>query len=314
VSENKTMSKLFWNALKLVPLLLGATLLLARTEATSSSLAAEVPIKAKVALHQNSVGITPKLVADKPDATNQASSSLEQIDQYNQAPTANLTNSTLGKIDQYAQATTAPSAQVTSVSQLSNVQPAALNATDTPTPKASVQKPNAQQMPKEGVKGTAAALLAQTASEPKPKASPLSSYTGIGGDIGLTGHRSALGSGGLAILGKTRLTDNLSLHTATVVFGSRTATSTYALTFGTAIKNKLTGQVIAFPFLGGGVALRNINGLRAAPLISSGVDVPIARRFTATARLNVGFFPDGRTDVGLLIGVGYNFSLFSLFR
>lgn len=174
-------------------------------------------------------------------------------------------------------------------------------------------KANAQPLPLEGAKGTAAALLAQTASEPKPKESPLGSYIGLGGDIGLSGHKSALGSGGLAIFGKTRLTDNFSLHTTTVVFGSRTATSMYALTFGIPIRNKLSGQVVVFPFIGGGVLTRNINGLRFSGLISSGVDVRLARRFTATARLNVGF-PGGNTDVGLLIGIGYNFSLLDLFR
>jgi hypothetical protein len=35
------------------------------------------------------------------------------------------------------------------------------------------------------------------------------------------------------------------------------------------------------------------------------VDVPLSREFTATAGLNVGFLD--QTDVGLVLGVGYNF-------
>lgn len=154
--------------------------------------------------------------------------------------------------------------------------------------------------------------LTQAAPKPKPKAPPTTSYTGIGGDIGLSGHKTALGSGGLAILSKTRLTDNLSLHSATVVFGSRTATSMYALTVDTPIKDRLSGRLLIFPFLGAGVQTRNQGGFKVDPLISGGIDVPISRNFTATARVNVGF-PSDRTDVGLLIGVGYNFSIFSLF-
>ncbi|MBV9389856.1 MAG: carbohydrate porin, partial [Chroococcidiopsidaceae cyanobacterium CP_BM_ER_R8_30] len=51
------------------------------------------------------------------------SSQLEQINQYNQAPTASPTNPQLQQINQYSQAPTTPIAQVTSVSQLSDVQP-----------------------------------------------------------------------------------------------------------------------------------------------------------------------------------------------
>ncbi|WP_322746072.1 hypothetical protein [Nostoc sp. LEGE 06077] len=43
-------------------------------------------------------------------------------------------------------------------------------------------------------------------------------------------------------------------------------------------------------------------------LVSGGIDVPLNTQFTATASVNAGFFD--RTEVGLLVGVGYNFSGF----
>lgn len=46
------------------------------------------------------------------------------------------------------------------------------------------------------------------------------SYIGIGGAIGLNGNTSALGTGGLTILTKVGFTENLSLHDATIIFGS----------------------------------------------------------------------------------------------
>lgn len=150
---------------------------------------------------------------------------------------------------------------------------------------------------------------AQEETKPKRKAPGYSSYIGIGGDIGLSGDRTALGSGGLTIFSKTRLTNNLSIHSTNVVFGNRTATSTTALTFGIPIHNNVSEQVLAFPFVGGGILTRNINGFKVDGLVVAGIDVPISEKLTATAQVNVGF-PGGDTDVGLQFGIGYNFHLF----
>lgn len=234
------MSRLFWNAFKQIPMVLGATLLPA--------------------------------------------------------------NCTLAE----SQTITKPISQLTSVSDMLDVQPAALNTADKLTPNASVLQINTQTIPVEKTKGTATVPVAQQ-PEPERQVRSNNGYIGIGGSIGLSGDKTALGSGGLAILSKNRITDNLSLHSTTVVFGSRTAVSTYALTFGIPIKDKSSGQVFVFPFVGGGVIVRgdfNIDGL-----VASGVDVPISQDLTATAQLNVGF-PDGNTDVGLQIGIGYDFRLF----
>ncbi|KAB8316578.1 hypothetical protein SD81_025725 [Tolypothrix campylonemoides VB511288] len=206
------------------------------------------------------------------------------------------------------QTTTKPIAQqLTSVSNLQDVQPAELNTADNLTPKASVLQVNAQLISQEAIQGTTTVPVAQTA-EPEPNNAPSNSdYIGIGGSIGISGDKTALGSGGLAILSKNRLTDNLSLHSTNVLFGSRTAISTFALTFGIPIRNQSSGQVLAFPFVGGGLLVKgdfDINGL-----VAGGVDVPVSENLTATAQVNVGFLDDD-TDVGLQIGLGYNFRLF----
>ncbi|KAB8333170.1 hypothetical protein SD80_015025 [Scytonema tolypothrichoides VB-61278] len=205
------------------------------------------------------------------------------------------------------QTTTKPiTQQLTSVSNLKDVQPAGLNTADNLRSKAGVLQINAQLISQEATQGTTTVPVAQTA-EPERNAPSNNDYIGIGGSIGLSGDQTALGSGGFAILSKNRLTDNLSLHSTAVVFGSRTAVSTYALTFGIPIRNQSSGQVLAFPFVGGGALVKgdfDINGL-----VTGGVDVPISQNLTATAQVNVGFLDDD-TDVGLQIGLGYNFRLF----
>jgi hypothetical protein len=43
-------------------------------------------------------------------------------------------------------------------------------------------------------------------------------------------------------------------------------------------------------------------------LISGGVDLPLSDKLTATAAVNAAFFDE--TDLGLSVGVGYNFGGF----
>ncbi|MDJ0746883.1 MAG: hypothetical protein QNJ32_26490 [Xenococcaceae cyanobacterium MO_167.B27] len=71
-------------------------------------------------------------------------------------------------------------------------------------------------------------------------------------------------------------------------------------------------RYLFFPFLGAGVGIEDLFGdFEADALITAGVDIPIGRRFVGTVRLNT-TFPEDDTDVGLLLGVGYNFSIFDL--
>ncbi|MEQ8755897.1 MAG: hypothetical protein RID09_20630 [Coleofasciculus sp. G1-WW12-02] len=134
------------------------------------------------------------------------------------------------------------------------------------------------------------------------------SYIGVGGNIGLDGEETNLGEGSLVIVTKAGFADNFSLHNA-VMFGDET-TTTVALSANFPIKAPVTGQTIVIPFVGGGVLLQPDKDWEADPLVSGGVDIPIPPRFTGTVRVNVVFPEDDETDVGLVLGVGYNLKLF----
>ena len=148
----------------------------------------------------------------------------------------------------------------------------------------------------------ASLAAAQSAS---PSKNP-TSYLGIGSSIGLNGNTTSLGTGGgLAILSKVGFTENLSLHDATILFGSGAATSMIILTAEFPIRNE-SGQTIISPFFGGGAMLRYNEGLLISPALSGGIDIPLSKNFTGTVRINAGFPSDRNADIGILIGAGYN--------
>lgn len=70
-------------------------------------------------------------------------------------------------------------------------------------------------------------------------------------------------------------------------------------------RNAVAGQVTAASYLGGRIAIATGSNSDVGSLLTAGVDVPIANRFTATGAVHAGFFD--RTSVGLVIGAGYNF-------
>jgi BMFP domain-containing protein YqiC len=121
VSENKTMSKIFWNTLKLSPVILGATLLLAnRTTAAEATVVDVVPTNNLQALDNKN---TPEIKVESSTfqlAQKPVESTINQPSQNTQAP------DTLAQVTPVSQLSNeAPNAlaQVTSVSQLSDVQP-----------------------------------------------------------------------------------------------------------------------------------------------------------------------------------------------
>lgn len=142
-------------------------------------------------------------------------------------------------------------------------------------------------------------------STPQPR-----SYIGVGGAIGLSGDTTALSSGGFSILTKSVLSENLALHSANVLFGSNISSSSFALTFNLPIREESANQITVIPFLGGGIALRNLDGLIISPMVSGGLDIPLSKDFTGTIRVNTIFPSDRQADVGILTGIGFNFSLF----
>lgn len=132
------------------------------------------------------------------------------------------------------------------------------------------------------------------------------SYIGIGGNIGLGGD-TTLGDSGFAVISKIGLTRNLSARPS-VIIGGNDPTVLVPVTLDFPISSVAeAGDVTlaAAPYVGGGIAISTGSGSLVRPLITAGVDVPVAPRVTATAGVNFAFFDD--TEVGLVLGAGYNF-------
>ncbi len=140
---------------------------------------------------------------------------------------------------------------------------------------------------------------------------PTRSYTGLGGTIGISGDSTLLGEGGFSLVGRTAFNDNFSLHTSSIFKDD--GLTLLAITFGIPIKNDSSERELFFPFAGGGIAIEDLfDDFEVDGLITAGVDVPIWQKIVGTVRLNVSF-PEDDTDIGLVLGVGYNFSIFDLF-
>ncbi|MBD2364402.1 hypothetical protein H6G36_25035 [Anabaena minutissima FACHB-250] len=135
-----------------------------------------------------------------------------------------------------------------------------------------------------------------------------SSYIGVAGNIGISGGDSSLGDGNFAAISKIGLTNAISVRPS-AIFGDNTTILipvTYDFTFQEADP---FGEALAIaPYIGVGAAIKTGDNSQTAVLVSGGVDVPLNAQFTATAAVNAGFFDE--TDIGLLVGVGYNFSGF----
>lgn len=125
---------------------------------------------------------------------------------------------------------------------------------------------------------------------------------GIGANIGLSGDETALGDGGFVILSRTGLNRLLSFR-STTIFGDP-ITSTFALAVEVPVRQS-TQRIWVIPFVGGGALLTTEDGIDIDGFVTTGMDIPITRDLTGTVQVDVGFRED--TDVGLVLGIGYNF-------
>lgn len=132
-----------------------------------------------------------------------------------------------------------------------------------------------------------------------------SSYIGVAGNIGLGGD-SALGEGSFMAISKIGLTRTLSVRPSVVIEDDPVVLVplTYDFNFRTADAFQDTFAVA--PYVGAGVAIETSDDPDVGLLLSGGIDVPLNTNLTATAGVNAAFLDE--TDVGLLIGVGYNFT------
>lgn len=153
--------------------------------------------------------------------------------------------------------------------------------------------------------------VAQADIDPGRRTRGGSSYVGIAGNIGLGGD-SSLGDGNFMVISKIGLTNAISVRPA-AVFGDNTTILipvTYDFSFRR-LTDPFSEPLPIAPYVGLGAAIETGDDTDVSLLLSGGIDVPITTQFTATAAVNAAFANE--TDVGLSIGVGYNFSgLFGL--
>ncbi|HYW22448.1 MAG TPA: hypothetical protein VE956_24690 [Nodularia sp. (in: cyanobacteria)] len=134
------------------------------------------------------------------------------------------------------------------------------------------------------------------------------SYVGVAGNIGIGGGDSSLADGNFAVISKVGITNTISVRPSGV-FGNDT-TILVPITYDFNIKqtDPFEEPLGIAPYVGVGAAIKTGGDSTTALLITGGIDFPLNPQFTATASVNAGFFDE--TDVGLLLGIGYNFGSF----
>lgn len=136
-----------------------------------------------------------------------------------------------------------------------------------------------------------------------------SSYIGVAGNIGLGGGRTALGEGNFSVISKIGFTNAVSVRPSVVIGDNTTILIPVTYDFSVRPTGVDAEAISTFaPYIGAGIGIATGDNSDVAPMLTAGVDVPIASQFTATAAVNAGFFDS--TSVGLAIGVGYNFGGF----
>ncbi len=134
------------------------------------------------------------------------------------------------------------------------------------------------------------------------------SYVGVAGNIGVAGGDSSLGDGNFAVISKVGLTNSISVRPSAVFGNDTTILLPITYDFNLQQADPFDEPLAIAPYVGVGAAIKTGGDSSTALLITGGVDFPLNPQFTATASLNAGFFDE--TDIGLLLGVGYNFTGF----
>jgi hypothetical protein len=145
-------------------------------------------------------------------------------------------------------------------------------------------------------------LVAQTVTPGRATRSG-PSYIGVGGNIGFGGD-TALGESNFTIYSKVELTNRLSARPGVVIGSDPTVLLPLTADFPIAPVSEDVDFDVA-PFVGGGVAISTGSDSLVRPMITGGVDIPVADRVTVTAQGNVLFLRDAEGSV--ILGVGYNF-------
>jgi hypothetical protein len=128
------------------------------------------------------------------------------------------------------------------------------------------------------------------------------SYLGVGANFGLTGG-SDLGGTSFAVISKLGLTETISVRPNVLILRDF-ATILLPVTYDFAPQQPF-GDFQFAPYLGGGVAINTGSNSSVGLLITGGVDIPLSSTFTINVAANLAFLHT--TDLGILVGIGYNF-------
>jgi hypothetical protein len=137
----------------------------------------------------------------------------------------------------------------------------------------------------------------------------VNSYVGAAANIGISGGSSSLADGNFMVISKIGLTKVLSVRPG-AVFGNDTVITvpvTYDLSFKQ-FADPFSEPLPLYPYVGAGAAFKTGNQSKIGFLLSGGVDIPLTPQFTANVGVNAAFF--NQADIGLTLGVGYNFGGF----
>lgn len=132
-----------------------------------------------------------------------------------------------------------------------------------------------------------------------------SSYIGVAGNIGLGGD-SGLGDGAFVVISKIGFTNAISARPSVLIEDDPVILIPVTYDFNIRPADAFEDTFPVAPYIGGGIAIETSDDSDVGLLLTGGVDFPISPEFTATAAVNAAFLDE--TDVGLLLGVGYNFS------
>jgi hypothetical protein len=194
--------------------------------------------------------------------------------------------------------------EMTQVEQITTTQEAAPIPGTTATSAAplTTETPAPQQAP---ASKTDNGDLAQIDVDPGTPTFGGDSYIGIAGNLGLGGD-SALGDSSFMVISKIGLTTRIAVRPSVAIESDPVILVPVTFDFSIRPVDAFTERLPIAPYVGGGVAISTGDNSDIGPLLTAGVDVPITSRFTATAAVNAALLDD--VAVGVMLGIGYNFS------
>ena len=142
--------------------------------------------------------------------------------------------------------------------------------------------------------------IAQARRRTRGVRAPGSDFVGIGADFGTASNVS------FAVISKLTLRDQIAVRPSVIVGNDFAVLVPVTYDF-----SRFNADVQGFqirPYAGVGASYVDNSGSSVGLLLTAGVDVPVARSFTANAQANyAGIFSDS-SNFGVTVGVGYNFS------